>query len=163
MWIVGALMILSVGLLKVLVMKYRLKKMERRLVKVAIQDESWQESEQMTLMGIHYTHPSFKRLDELLSSKDRSFQNVVVFLDAPPFIHLLKQRAWNSCRSVRHTPEWSNSRWLALLNGETVAYQWDGQKLHHYTEVEMLLERKIRVFQLEEEQLCTQQSADNFL
>lgn len=163
LWIVVALTILSMGLLQVLVMKYRLKKMELRLVKAAIEDESLPVTEKMTVIGIHYKDPSFKRLDEILSTKDKAFQNVIVFLDAPPFIHLLKQRGWNSCHSVRYTPEWTSSRWLELLDGGTVAYECDGQKLHRFTEIEMLLKLKIRLFQSEEEQLCTQKSADNFL
>lgn len=157
-WIVGALTVLIIGLLQLLWIKRKMKVIEQNLTKDAIAEEAWTDSDAVTIIGIHYTHSSFKKLDDILSAKSSAFSDIVVFLEAPPFILLLKRRAWSSCRSVRHTAEWADSKWLALLGRETAACEWDGKKLHRYTEVEMLLERKMMLFHSKEEvELCMQQ------
>ncbi|GKU76517.1 hypothetical protein L3i20_v209140 [Paenibacillus sp. L3-i20] len=156
--LIGSLSVLALGSLPLIRMKRKINAIEWQIASAASAEEAWSAAPNITILSVHYAHPSFKKLDELLSTKHRAFQDVIVFLDAPAFIILLKQRAWSSCRSVRNKAECHDSKWLMLLNEESIAYQWNGIALNRYTEVEMFVERKMMIFHPKEEaELCTQQ------
>ncbi|MBH5320368.1 hypothetical protein I6N90_21480 [Paenibacillus sp. GSMTC-2017] len=159
MWLlISAVSILALGSLPLIEMKRKINAIERHLASSASAEETWSATPTITILSVHYAHPSFKKIDELLSTKHKAFQDVIVFLDAPPFIVQLKLRAWSSCFSVRHTAEYRHSKWLMVLNGTTTVSQWDGYSLHRYTEAQMFIERKMTLFNHDEEDdLCTNQ------